>query len=778
MFEFDFEDLWDEELNPQLIGTWAYIGRQGRTTYKVCGTAEGHLRFEGPSASGALLTGLLEPVRGFSLQAELTNEALEDVGTIRLSFDKERKCIISKFQVLGKETWGNDIVSHRIDAPAEDDGGAKTGGPAAPPTLVPAAAAPPPPAAAPMRPPPPRQEERRPPPPRQEERRPPPQKAEPKVLKQEMPNPRMDQFQNMVTHDVTEASASPYANQVSELSVDVFGINMMVGLDNLLKKGKTGLSIMVKGSSLVGYVLFSRDEKKPEISVHYLVIHGHFRGRSCGCNLLKHVQEKCRNEEIPRMVATCRFDQLFYFLRVGFYFSSQPPPNLQVPSAEVMNGLHHIRFGIEHPLGKPASGLLGRPPSNHPMPQKSSGWSDLEKEFFQRTEGKYVVEEVAKLRREPSKERASIVIPTMEKRQEFHEQFCACFEAQDWPDVELVVVESYQRFSSPAVASLQRRMGKRVIHVKYQTDLKIGLKRNLGAHLATGNYIIHFDDDDLYAPCYVRSMVNGLKTRNLKALTLCSWYNCDTNSGVVSYTDPEDGSWGYEGIVYGFGFSYAYYRDVAIQFPFPHISMSEDNQFMSRLRRTFGDEKVGLMRDHEGICLHLMHGNNSSGCGSHRDVSLEEAARMKVCDLHKFAPHVESKGLRAISYLVWSCRGVSKEEAQWVLSIMKRFLSLSHVKTRIAQWAGFCSPAEIHKRVTDLLWQDVYPEIFMKLGLPVEGGLDILLSAMEVRFRDDPSLIKTWRDVQVLQGNEEAAQKIGRHLLALQSKQFDQVAVQ
>jgi len=588
--------------------------------------------------------------------------------------------------------------------------------------------------------------------------------------RKDLPKSWLNQFQQPAMYDLKEASTSPFASQVSDLSCDVFGISLLVGLDNLLKQGKSFLSVMAMGTTLMGFVMFSTDDKKPEICVHYLVVHGHFRGRGCGCNLLKHVQEKCISRRIPRMVATCRFDQLFYFLRVGFYFSVQPPPDLQFPSAEVTKRLHHVRFGVEHPLGRPASGLLGRPPAKQPLPPQASGWSDLEREFFQRTQGKYVVEEVAQLRREPSKERASVVIPTMEARQEFHEQFCACFEAQNWPDTELVVVETYERFSSPAVASLARRLGKRVIHVKFQTSLTIGLKRNLGAHLATGQYIVHFDDDDLYAPGYVTTMVNGLKQRNLKALTLCSWYNCNTNSNEVTYTDPVDGTWGYEGIVYGFGFSYAYYREVALKYPFPHVSLSEDNQFMSRLRTAFGDEKVGLMRDPEGICLHLIHGNNTSGCGSHRDVSTEEAAGLKVCDLHALARDVDTKGFRALSHLVWSQRRLSKDEAQEVLSFMKRFLSMPSIKNRVISWASFCVPGELHKRVSDMLWQEVYPEIFLKLGLPVNGGLSILMGSMETRFRDDPKLIALWQDVQKLQGNEEAAQKIGRHLVTLQGK--------
>ena len=71
--------------------------------------------------------------------------------------------------------------------------------------------------------------------------------------------------------------------------------------------------------------------------------------------------------------------------------------------------------------------------------------------------------------------------------------------------------------------------------------------------------------------------------------------------------------YGYEGKVYGYGFSYVYSRQAALDRPFPHISQSEDNQFMARLRQELGDARIGLMPDSDGICLHLLHGGDSSG---------------------------------------------------------------------------------------------------------------------------------------------------------------------
>ena len=50
------------------------------------------------------------------------------------------------------------------------------------------------------------------------------------------------------------------------------------------------------------------------------------------------------------------------------------------------------------------------------------------------------------------------------------------------------------------------------------------MKRNMTLHLASGEYIVNFDDD-LYAPGYVPRVVQLMRGRNLVGLTLSAWYN-------------------------------------------------------------------------------------------------------------------------------------------------------------------------------------------------------------------------------------------------------------
>ena len=55
----------------------------------------------------------------------------------------------------------------------------------------------------------------------------------------------------------------------------------------------------------------------------------------------------------------------------------------------------------------------------------------------------YIPEVMSQLRSAPSAERVPVVVPTSEELQEFYTQFCACFRAPDWPDNELIVIESF-----------------------------------------------------------------------------------------------------------------------------------------------------------------------------------------------------------------------------------------------------------------------------------------------------------------------------------------------
>jgi len=301
--------------------------------------------------------------------------------------------------------------------------------------------------------------------------------------------------------------------------------------------------------------------------------------------------------------------------------------------------------GIDAPQGKPELRL----------PPESRTWTRLETDLYLLSGGEYHPGKMAQHRRLPpdgmpgtrvSREvigRVSIVSPTMSSRQHYHEQLWACFAAQTWQDKELIVVETYD--DSPS-EFLRRKAEEdsRILHVRFKrtagNDFSVGLKRNMTSHLASGQFIVNFDDDDIYAANYVSKTVGELQNRGLAALTFSSWYNYFVPNGVCGYSDPD--SWGQldkkqmDEVLYGYGFSYAYRRCVSLLMPYPDVAFAEDAPFFLRLRNVLGADKVALWKDTEGICMHIVHRGNSTGVDGVRctsELEQDEFDRLAVSDL-------------------------------------------------------------------------------------------------------------------------------------------------
>ena len=111
-------------------------------------------------------------------------------------------------------------------------------------------------------------------------------------------------------------------------------------------------------------------------------------------------------------------------------------------------------------------------------------------------------------------------------------------------------------------------------------DLTVGAKQNLTILLASGQYMVNFDEDDLYADMYVERMVTVMQQRNLVAVTLSGWHNFFEARGSAGYSepnswDPEDQS-EMDEILYGYGFSYVHLHVMALFYPYPNLAFAED----------------------------------------------------------------------------------------------------------------------------------------------------------------------------------------------------------
>jgi len=223
-------------------------------------------------------------------------------------------------------------------------------------------------------------------------------------------------------------------------------------------------------------------------------------------------------------------------------------------------------------------------------------------------------------------------------------------------DKELVIVESYEK--EPSDFFLQKaKLDSRLVYVCFQSppdaDFSIGLKRNMTLHLASGEFIVNFDDDDMYAPDYISKIIGTMQKRNLVALTFSSWYNFYEPwlgaSRCAYYRPAMSGNLDSEqldDILYGFGFSYAHKRQPGLLFPYPDLCFAEDAPFFLKLRTMYGDPKVGLMDDTEGLCMHIVHRGNTSGAewlkGS-KEVTQKQIEYLAVSSLPVFREYLKKQ---------------------------------------------------------------------------------------------------------------------------------------
>merc|ERR1712232_531046 len=116
-------------------------------------------------------------------------------------------------------------------------------------------------------------------------------------------------------------------------------------------------------------------------------------------------------------------------------------------------------------------------------------------------------------------------------RQMFHKQVWTMFDSQVWEDKELVVVETFHDSPSPFFQQ-KAKENHRLIYLPIQRpreeDWSIGLKRNICTHLASGEVLVNFDDDDIYSPRYISTMVGAMRESHAAAAKLSGWYVYDT----------------------------------------------------------------------------------------------------------------------------------------------------------------------------------------------------------------------------------------------------------
>jgi glycosyltransferase involved in cell wall biosynthesis len=189
----------------------------------------------------------------------------------------------------------------------------------------------------------------------------------------------------------------------------------------------------------------------------------------------------------------------------------------------------------------------------------------------------------------------SCIMPTFNRRA-FVPQAIRCFLAQDYPNLELIVVDD----GSDTIADLLPD-DARIVYVRLSEKKSVGAKRNLACERARGEIIVHWDDDDWYPPSRVRVQAAALRDR---AADVCG-------SSMVWYLDRERRrafAYRYRGALpWVGGNTLAYRREAWAGKRFADMQVGEDSQFVWR----FPESRVVDLRD-PSLCIAALHAGNVS----------------------------------------------------------------------------------------------------------------------------------------------------------------------
>jgi glycosyltransferase involved in cell wall biosynthesis len=220
---------------------------------------------------------------------------------------------------------------------------------------------------------------------------------------------------------------------------------------------------------------------------------------------------------------------------------------------------------------------------------------------------------------------ASIITPTFD-RAAFLPRLYAVFAAQLNVEIEWIVVDD-----SPQPSTFMQGLSDprvRYLHLPDRTST--GEKRNIAVAAATGSVIVHFDDDDYYAPRYVRTMIDCMDHEAVDFIKLSGYFLYSRESNTFGYWDTlkREGQhflWSPGGEVspfhyqatretekmhLGYGFSYVFRRPVWEAGKYQDRYWGEDTPLL--LAAVANGFKAFLLSDQTGLCVHVIHDSNGS----------------------------------------------------------------------------------------------------------------------------------------------------------------------
>lgn len=164
--------------------------------------------------------------------------------------------------------------------------------------------------------------------------------------------------------------------------------------------------------------------------------------------------------------------------------------------------------------------------------------------------------------------RVSCIMPTCDRRQ-FVPRSVRHFLDQRWPDAELIIVDDGER----PVEDLVPADG-RIHYLRLAVRRSIGHKRNLACEAATGEIVLHWDDDDWMAPTWIATQAAALAAAGADVTGLCRpYFHHAARRLAYRYEYPPGARpWVHGGTL-------CYTRALWRRNPFPDVSHGEDLRF-------------------------------------------------------------------------------------------------------------------------------------------------------------------------------------------------------
>lgn len=223
--------------------------------------------------------------------------------------------------------------------------------------------------------------------------------------------------------------------------------------------------------------------------------------------------------------------------------------------------------------------------------------------------------------------KVSVITPTRGRSQHLS-TLLQTFAAQSHADKELLIFDDSAQPDEHVLSVCSTDPTIRYFHSPH--PISTGMKRNRLIDESTGDVIMHFDDDDFYAPGYIERMLELLGEKDF--FTLSGWFAWSVADRMFTYWDT-----GVTGVIHymltpratckvvkgetlreamsrnmwGYGFSYVYRKAVHAHARFPDRYHSEDILFVQDVMRA--SLEVGARPDTDGLVLHMLHTDNASG---------------------------------------------------------------------------------------------------------------------------------------------------------------------